>query len=51
MESKRDSDQKEMLAVSLTTTVSMERKHNRPLRPQGGRHKMTEEDPSKGSAP
>ena len=36
--------QKEMLAVSATTTVSVERKHHRPLLLQDRSHKMTEED-------
>ena len=45
---------KGMLAVSVTTTVSVERKHNRPLVLQGHRHKMTEEGLRKevhGSSP
>ena len=33
-----------MLAASATTTVSLERKHNRPVLLQDRRHKMTEED-------
>ena len=35
---------REMQSVSARTTVSVERKHNRPLPLQGRRHKMTEED-------
>ena len=41
---KRDSVQKEMLAVSATTTTGVRRGHNRPLLLQDRRHKMTEED-------
>ena len=43
VESKR-TVQKEMLAVSATTTVSVERKYQRPLLLQDRSHKMTEED-------
>ena len=46
-----DSGQKEMLAASATTSLSVERKHNRPLLLQGRRHKMTEENFRKGSLP
>ena len=38
----KDSVQKEMLAASVSTTVSVERKHNRPLLLQDCRHKMLE---------
>ena len=39
----KDSVQKVMLAASTTTTVSVERKRNRPLLVQGRKHKMMEE--------
>ena len=40
----KDSVQKEMLAVSVMMTGSMERNHNRPLLLRDRRHKMTEKD-------
>ena len=51
MESRRDSVQKETHAVSATTTVIVERRHNRPLLFQGRRLKMTEGDFRKESPP
>ena len=47
----KNSVQKETLAVSDTTTVGVERRHNRPLLLQGRRHKMTEEDLRKERRP
>ena len=46
----KDSVQKETLAVSTTTTVNVERKHNRPVL-QGRRHKNEEEYLRKESPP
>ena len=46
-----DSVQKEMLAVSATTMVSVERKRNRPLLRQGRRNQMTEKDLRKEMLP
>ena len=44
MESKKDSVQKETPVVSAMKTVSVKRKHSRPLQLRDRRDKMTEED-------
>ena len=51
MESKKDSVQKEIFAASAMTTVSVERKHDRPLLLEDRRRKMTETVLEKGSLP
>ena len=51
MESKRTVHKGKLLAVSATTTVRVERKHNRPLLLQSRRHKMTEEGLPTGRGP
>ena len=47
----KDSVPKEMLAASATTTVSVERRHNRLLLLQDRRHKVSEKVLRKGSLP
>ena len=51
VEKQKDSVQKEMLAVSATTIVGVEKQHNRPLLHQDRRRKTTEEDPRKETHP
>ena len=51
MESRSNSVLSEMLAVSATTTVGVEKQHNRLLLLQNRRQKMTEENYRKESLP
>ena len=47
----KDSVQKEIIAVSATKIVGVEKQHNRPFLHQDRRRKTTEEDPQKETPP